>query len=54
MLEMKIVLAEALRRFDLKAAGPEPELAKRRNITIYPGDNARVALGARERIAVPA
>lgn len=49
MLEMRIVLAEALRRFDLKTAGPGPELAKRRNITIYPGDGARVALGARER-----
>jgi len=54
MLEMRIVLAEALRRFDLEAPGPKPELAKRRNITIYPGDNARVALGARERTAVPA
>lgn len=49
MLEVRIVLAEALRRFDLKTAGPGPELAKRRNITIYPGDGARVALGARER-----
>jgi len=54
MLEMRIVLAEALRRFDLKAPGPEPELAKRRNITIYPGNGARVALGARERATVPA
>ena len=54
MLEMRIVLAEALRRFDLSTTGPKPELAKRRNITIYPGDNARVVLGARERITIPA
>lgn len=53
-LEMKIVLAEVLRRFGLRAAPNAPELARRRNITVYPGQGAKVALSARDREAVPA
>jgi cytochrome P450 len=51
MLEMKIVIAEFVRRFDVTAASAGPELARRRNITISPGGGARVALKAREREA---
>ena len=54
LLEMRIVVAEIARRFEIKPASPGPELARRRNITIYPGSGARVALRARERVAVPA
>ncbi len=54
LLEMQIVVAEIIRRFDVRAPGAAPELARRRNITIYPGDGARVALAARERETVAA
>ncbi len=54
MLEVKIVLAEILRRYEIRPASGKPELARRRNITVRPGDGARVALGDRERAAVAA
>ncbi len=54
LLEMRIVLAEIARRFDVQAASAGPELARRRNITIYPADGAKVALAAREREPVAA
>ncbi|MEJ7875713.1 MAG: cytochrome P450 [Solirubrobacterales bacterium] len=52
MLEVKIVLAEILRRYEIRPATGKPELARRRNITVRPGDGARVSLGDRERSAV--
>ena len=51
---MKVVIAELVRRFEIRATTDRPEVARRRNITIRPGDGARVALGAREREAVAA
>ncbi len=49
ILEMKVVVAEIVRRFEIRATTAEPELARRRNITIRPHMGARVALGTRER-----
>jgi cytochrome P450 len=49
LLEMKVVLAEMIRRFEIHATTDGPELARRRNITIRPAAGARVALGTRER-----
>jgi cytochrome P450 len=49
LLEMKVVIAELVRRFEIDAASPEPELARRRNITIRPHMGANVSLSARER-----
>jgi cytochrome P450 len=54
LLEMKVVIAEMVRRFEINATTDRPEVARRRNITIRPGDGARVALGAREREPVAA
>jgi len=54
ILEMKVVIAELLRRFEIRATTGEPEVARRRNITIRPGNGAMVALGARERETVAA
>ena len=54
ILEMKVVIAEIIRRFELRATSGEPELARRRNITIRPHQGARVSLKARERQPVAA
>ena len=54
MLEVKIVLAEILRRYEIRPATGKPELARRRNITVRPGDGARVALRDREHAVVAA
>ena len=54
LLEMKVVIAELVRRFEIRASSGEPELARRRNITIRPHMGATVALGAREREPVAA
>ncbi len=48
MLESRIVLREAARRFTVTAAGPRTAPA-RRMITITPGDGARVVLHARRK-----
>jgi cytochrome P450 len=53
-LEMKVVIAELVRRFEISATTGQPELARRRNITVRPHMGARVSLGAREREPVPA
>jgi cytochrome P450 len=47
--EIKIVLAAALRRFELVPAGAEPEQTARRSITFSPSRRATVIL--RERVA---
>lgn len=44
MLESRIVLAVLLRHFDLSQTSTGPELARRRNITVRPGNGATVAL----------
>ncbi|MFZ0388649.1 MAG: cytochrome P450 [Solirubrobacteraceae bacterium] len=49
--EMKIVLAAALRRFELRPAGP-PETTRRRSITFSPSRGATVMLRARSRANV--
>jgi cytochrome P450 len=54
LLEMKVVIAELVRRFELSATTGEPEVARRRNITVRPHMGARVALGTREREPVTA
>ncbi|MGE5281876.1 MAG: cytochrome P450 [Chloroflexota bacterium] len=46
MLEMKIVLREALRTLALQPAG-RAEVARRRNITVRPGDGARTVVSER-------
>lgn len=53
-LEMGIVLPAVLRRYEVLPAPGRPALTKRRNITVTPGDGARVALRAREREPVAA
>ena len=42
--EMRVVLRAFLERADLRAADPRPERVKVRNITLAPGDGARVVL----------
>jgi cytochrome P450 len=51
--EMKIVLTAALRRFELRPAGP-PETTRRRSITFSPSGGATVMLGTRDEAAVGA
>jgi cytochrome P450 len=48
MAEMRIVLATIARRCELRAAAPEPERAKHRNVTMIPDDGARVVVSARD------
>jgi cytochrome P450 len=54
LLEMKVVIAEMVRRFEIRPTASGPELTRRRNITIRPASGTRVALGAREREPVAA
>jgi cytochrome P450 len=53
MLEMRIVLRTLLRDRDLVATADEPELARRRNITIRPAGGCRVRLPERQRQPLP-
>jgi cytochrome P450 len=46
--EMRIVLSTIARRCDLRAAAPEPEHAKHRNVTMIPAGGARVVVSARD------
>jgi len=43
-LEMRIVLRAFIERADLRAASPEPEPIRVRNITLAPGRGSRVVL----------
>ena len=43
-LEMRVVLREFIARADLRAASPEPEPIRVRNITLAPGNGCRVTL----------
>jgi cytochrome P450 len=54
MLEMKVVLASALRAFEFGANGASHEAPKRRNITIRPGAGSRVRLTPRAPSKAPA
>jgi cytochrome P450 len=49
LLEMKVVIRAVLGAYTLSAGGAAPERATRRNITIRPGEGARVAIAARAR-----
>jgi cytochrome P450 len=49
MVELKLVLRTLLATRDVAAATPEPERARRRNITIKPGGGSRVVLSDRPR-----
>ncbi|HXF00449.1 MAG TPA: cytochrome P450 [Solirubrobacterales bacterium] len=49
MLEMKIVIRSVLERQEVAPAGPLPERARRRNITITPDAGSRVTLSAPQR-----
>jgi cytochrome P450 len=48
MLEMKVVLRSVLGAYRVAPVGAGHERARRRNITIRPGDGARVGVAARE------
>jgi cytochrome P450 len=52
MLEMQIVMRSVLERCELRPAGDGAELARRRNITVRPGEGARAVLRARQPVAV--
>jgi cytochrome P450 len=52
LLEMKTVIPAVLRRFVVEPSARGTEVARRRNITIRPGEGARVRLG--ERAPAPA
>jgi cytochrome P450 len=54
MLEMQIVLRSVLAACDLRVAGDDFELARRRNITIRPRDGARAVLRERRPASPPA
>jgi cytochrome P450 len=46
-LEMRVVLAEVLRRFDLHPAGPRAESVRRRNVTFSPRNGTRIIVRRR-------
>jgi cytochrome P450 len=46
-LEMRVVLATVLERLTVKAAGPRPEHAARRNVTLAPRHGTRLVVRAR-------
>jgi cytochrome P450 len=48
MAEQRIVLSAIARRTDLRAADPEPEHARHRNVTMIPRDGARVVVTRRD------
>jgi cytochrome P450 len=52
ILEMKTVLREVLRRFDVAPGVDGAEVSRRRSITISPRYGASTVLSARERIPV--
>ncbi len=49
MAEQRVVLRAVARRTDLRAPDPEPEHARHRNVTMIPGQGARVVCDARRR-----
>jgi cytochrome P450 len=52
ILEMKTVLREVVRRYDLQPGGAGPELTRRRSITISPGTSASTRLSERQHAPV--
>jgi cytochrome P450 len=54
MLEMRTVLRAVLARCRITPAAAKPEAARRRSITISPGDGARVILHERRHPSRPA
>jgi cytochrome P450 len=53
MLEMTIVIRSILERQAVEPVAPQPEHARRRNITITPGAGSRVTLSAPQREPIP-
>src|SRR5881394_731252 len=47
MAEQRVVLTEMARRLDVRAAEPEPEHARHRNVTMIPSRGGRVVITAR-------
>jgi len=47
MAEQRVVLSTIARRTDLEAAGPRPERARHRNVTMIPAQGARVIMRSR-------
>jgi hypothetical protein len=54
MLEMRIVIREMLRTYELQPAGDGHEPPSRRSITVMPGRGGRVRLATRARATVAA
>jgi cytochrome P450 len=54
MVEMKVVLRAALRRFELTAASPAPEATRRRSITFSPSGQTTVVLRRRAPVMAAA
>ncbi len=54
MLEMKIVLRNALAAFELQPEAGRPEVARRRNITVRPSNGAQAILAERRQAPVAA
>ena len=54
MVEMKVVLRAALRRYELTPAAPGPEATRRRSITFSPSGETTVVLHPRAPVAAPA
>jgi cytochrome P450 len=54
MVEMKVVLRAALRRYELTAAGGGPEATRRRSITFSPSGQTTVVLHPRAPVTAPA
>jgi cytochrome P450 len=53
MVEMKVVLRAALRRYELTAAAPGPESTRRRSITFSPSGQTTVVLHPRAPVTAP-
>ena len=54
MLEMKLVLRQALSTFELHPEATNPEVARRRNITVRPSHGAQAILAERRQAPVAA
>jgi cytochrome P450 len=54
MLEMRIVIREVMRAYDLRATEPGHERPRRKNISITPARGSRVGLARRARVPVAA
>ena len=53
MLEMRIVIREVMRAYELQPVGDDHERPRRRNITVTPGRGSHVGLARRRTAAAP-